>query len=590
VSDNSRAKPDGAPAKLRGLALALGALVVLTAALYAPSLGHPFVWDDSLLLEGNPRATSSSAWGTAITSHYLELFSGATRQSAYYRPLSLSVLLVELRLFGDNPTGYRIVHALWHLLNGVLLFFAARRLLAERSASARSGALLGGALAAALFIALPYAADTVLFLTDVGDPMVLTALLLAAFAFESLRNSGRLVLAAAVGGCTLAGLLCKETAIAIPAVIAVQHLLRRTGASDRHAAIGIAASGLALAAYLVLRGLVIGGGLDLSVATAATRYPEALAAALRFAIAPYPLVLEQRLGGEDALIWTVAGALSLVAAVAAIVLLRRRYPEQIAAGVAWILIVSPSLLAPTDLPAFAPRYLYVPAAALVLLLAPVLGRRSWPVRAVAVGLVITLGLLTAVRVGTWGDPLTLWSHEVEQDPDRPAALIHLAGALENNGQHRDALAVSGRAATLCEASGANRLAAIARTNRARLLADKLGRPDRAMEELSLAARADGTYADAFLQAGLIHARDRRWDKAEQSFRRARELTPYSIPAATGLAGALAAQGRTAAALAELHRAAELAEGSPAIAADIARKIDIVRQQGQRPLPEDRRAH
>jgi len=190
-------------------------------------------------------------------------------------------------------------------------------------------------------------------------------------------------------------------------------------------------------------------------------------------------------------------------------------------------------------------------------------------------LALGLALLAFVRVGTWGDPVVLWGNEVERDPSRAPALIHLAGALAERGQHEQALEANSRAAAIAEAAGQGRLEAIARTNIAGLVSIHFDRADRALTELERAVAADPGYADAYVAAGVIHAGDRRWSAAEQAFRRGLTHGPWNTAAATGLAGALAARGSIDEALEILAQARRRAAGSPEILASVERKIDLV---------------
>jgi len=75
---------------------------------------------------------------------------------------------------------------------------------------------------------------------------------------------------------------------------------------------------------------------------------------------------------------------------------------------------------------------------------------------------------------------------------------------------------------------------------------------------------------------VIPAHDGRWAKAEEAFRTGRRLAPRNIDAAIGLAGAMAALGRTEEALASLGEARELARGSDELVDAIDRRIELVR--------------
>ena len=102
----------------RELALGAGAIVVLTVLIYLPSLAGGFIWDDDVMLTGNPLIKAS---------HGLHdiWFSNALPD---YFPLTSTTFWLEWRVWGMHPLCYHLTNVLLHALNAVLLWRVLARL------------------------------------------------------------------------------------------------------------------------------------------------------------------------------------------------------------------------------------------------------------------------------------------------------------------------------------------------------------------------------------------------------------------------------------------------------------------------------
>jgi protein O-mannosyl-transferase len=90
----------------------IGAIIIAVALVYLPSLEGDFVWDDFLLITGNPLLQNVSG--------LLEIWSGG--RTADYFPLTNTVFWIEHHLFGGNATGYHVVNILLHTANALLIW------------------------------------------------------------------------------------------------------------------------------------------------------------------------------------------------------------------------------------------------------------------------------------------------------------------------------------------------------------------------------------------------------------------------------------------------------------------------------------
>src|SRR5438874_3673802 len=103
-----------APAKvaLPQQAALVAAIIVAVVVVYLPALHGDFVWDDFLLITGNPLLQNFSG--------LLEIWSGG--RTADYFPLTNTVFWIEHHLFGASPTGYHVVNILLQIANALLVW------------------------------------------------------------------------------------------------------------------------------------------------------------------------------------------------------------------------------------------------------------------------------------------------------------------------------------------------------------------------------------------------------------------------------------------------------------------------------------
>ena len=90
----------------------IAAIIIAVALVYLPALRGNFVWDDFLLITGNPLLQNASG--------LLEIWSGG--RTADYFPLTNTVFWIEHHLFGRNATGYHAVNILLQTANALLVW------------------------------------------------------------------------------------------------------------------------------------------------------------------------------------------------------------------------------------------------------------------------------------------------------------------------------------------------------------------------------------------------------------------------------------------------------------------------------------
>ncbi len=259
-------------------------------------------------------------------------------------------------------------------------------------------------------------------------------------------------------GAWLAALLCKEIAITVP-VLAVCAELACAGAPRREAWRAwlrrFSPYGIALAVYLLVRWLALGGLLgaassDVATAGRILHIPVVLGSYLAWlALPPAGIHLEPAMVGG-----MLALAAALLAATVALVtaLLLRRVPE--AALLAWCLValLPVAQIRPLETE-LSERFLYLPSVGACLLAGALASRASRalgraPAIAAACVVALTYATILVPRSMAWRDSVALWSAKAREEPSSLKAQLNLGRAFAGRGDVEGARRAYERAAEL----------------------------------------------------------------------------------------------------------------------------------------------
>lgn len=401
---------------MRAPVLVIVLVATVAALVYANSLGHGFVVDDLHQVVENPRITSLANL-PAIFSEGVWDFEG--RQSSYYRPGMYVLYAFVHSAFGLSATAFHAANVLLHVVCSVLVLLLAGRFV-ER----------GPALFAALLFAVhPIHTEPVNWVAgaaDLGAAMfALAAVVLhTGKAGESASSRGL------AGAAFLGGMLFKEPAVVLPAVLLVHDLLFRPSREPGVWAGRAAPYVAALAVYLALRIPALGGAAPVAAVEGLGPLEwvaSALALLLSYVwktVAPFDLGFwipfdSPTWIGDPRVIGglVVAGLLGWGGWK-----LRHRAPAVTFAIVLFTVPLLPALylrgLNQGITAAFAERYLYLPSAGAVL--AAAIGIGALGARRVAAGIaasvVLVFAFLTWTRNPVWRDSLSLWADAASQYP------------------------------------------------------------------------------------------------------------------------------------------------------------------------------
>jgi tetratricopeptide (TPR) repeat protein len=441
-----------------GLPLAVAFIVL---ACFASALGNEFVnWDDQLNLTENPHYRGLSL-------HHLRwMFS--TVHLGHYQPLSWLTLAFDYSLWGMDPTGYHLTNVVLHAGNAVLFYCISLRLLCLALGAAGLPALATTALrvaaaASALFFAIhPLRVESVAWVTERRDVLSGFFYLGTVWAYLHMRAAAcgaraRLGWFAVSLVCMTLSVLSKAWAMTLPVVLLVldAYPLRRFASRERPGAIllekvpytlpAAATAGLALVAQGEGAEMLSVGqhGLGARVAQAAYGLCFYLGKTL-FPVGLSPVyVLDPHL---DPTAPMYIGCMLLVLLISGFAIaVWKRWPWLLASWLCYAAIVSPVLgLVQTGPQIVADRYTYLSCLPWALLGAAGMHRisrgREGVVCAVAVVVLIVLGVLTVNQTRRWRDSLTLWDHALRLDPENAVALFSRGAAHESMGDRARAWA------------------------------------------------------------------------------------------------------------------------------------------------------
>ena len=196
----------------------VAAIVMAVALVYMPALWGDFVWDDFLLITGNPLLQNLS--GLA------EIWSGG--RTADYFPLTNTVFWIEHHLFGGSATGYHAVNILLQIANALLVW----RLLSRLN-------IPGAWLAGLIFGVHPVHVASVAWISELKNLLSMLFALLSILCFleldeNGLRNSATIYFASLVFFAL--ALLSKTQVVFLPVVLLLCAWWRDKKSPGKHAA------------------------------------------------------------------------------------------------------------------------------------------------------------------------------------------------------------------------------------------------------------------------------------------------------------------------------------------------------------------
>jgi tetratricopeptide (TPR) repeat protein len=570
------------------------AAAALAGAVYIPSLGNPFVYDDAINIVKN-----ASIRRLANFPSFFTRAETATSNESYvvvYRPLSTVSYAFDYAIGKLRPRGYILHNLFLHALAAAACASFARAL---------SGSSWVAAAAGIVFALHPVQTEPVNWATGRATLLFsLFYLLSLCLYLAAARAAGRgrpWLLWSLSWLAAAAALLSKEMAVTLAGgILLIEWLLPPDPSASWKRRLARAAPYAAMTAlYVVIRAIVVGGAAvrqdywggspwkTLQVmGRVMARYGQLLAFPVNQNV-QHAIPIPERWWDAASL----AGFLLVTGALAAALWLVRRRPAE-AFGLLWIGMV---LFPVSNIIPFygliAERHLYLAVAGLGLWVGAILvrllrleapagtageegraGAASWRMRAAGALLAVlgaAYGAATLARSRVWSDEILLWEDTVAKSPSKLKAHANLGLAYLRQNRMEEARAAFERALEIHPRSAA----AHANLGLMHLMRND---PGRAVEELRQALEANPRHLDAHRHLSGAYLRLSRFAEAEQAARQGLAIRD-DPDIRSALAAALSRQGRSE----EAERELSLILDRDPQHADALRQLGLLRHRAGR---------
>jgi hypothetical protein len=574
IMDPGRKDRGGKDSVNTGSVLFAAAACLIALAVYAGTLTHELVWDDTGVLEhigsitekGGLKAVFTSQFATHVEEGYV---------SGFYRPVPMISLWLDTMYATLFPFQYHLVNILLHGINTILVFLLINTIATPFAAFAGS----------VIFAVHPVHSESVSFVSGRTDLWAAIFLLLSVYLWLRVRKrqaKSAVVEGSVSVGAFLLACLSKEVAYVMPAVLLLWDAVlpaaipgQRQGwwVRNRSWIFGWLAvlSCVAVMRYVVFGpslGLDRSGGLQAQSAGGFAQW--ALVARiflmyLRLVILPWPLKVFY---SPHELVLTMTTVTAVLVLVSLLIITYRRGLKAISVSAAvWITVFLLPVLATglRDGAPLAERFLYLPSVGFCLLagvLADTCTKRR-PIVLSGLGLlVILMSLATCVQNRVWKDEIALFTELTAVSPLSPDGHYNLGNALSEKGRHTESVNAFRRAIDI---DPRHFRAYFNMGNSLRSLGQLSGASDAFRETL----RLENTFVPAYVNLGVTYMEMRDYDLSVDIFLRGLSYAPGDLRLHTGLMLAFLGKGdRTAA---EAHHSA-LKKTNPEIAVLIGRII------------------
>ena len=598
IAPPSSAKlPSTSPTALRRTRLLhLSILILLSFALYAPTLRNEFVTDDKLQILQNPLVLEGKNPAQVFTGEVWD-FARQTKTKTnvgtnYYRPFQFLAYIVEFQFFGEHPIG-------WHLVN-ILLNSAAVALVYLLVASLDAPIL--AFWSAFCFAFHPIHTEPVAWIAALPELLCAVFLLFAMIFYHRARSASAslppLLLSAFF---FLAALFSKEAALLFPVILLCYELFyARSSRTDlRPLAARLSPYLVALAIYLYARISAIGG----FAPRPSTERPHLSPWDLLFATPPvfaryigklllpihmnyfYAFPITTRLT-----LWAVIGFLSALLVALGAFYFRATRPI-LAFALCWFVFTLAPALSLNTLAVnfFTERYLYIPSVGFAILAASA-GIFLFSTLSVPPARIVLSTAFVSLfafylfqmqrRIAIFHDNYSLLSTTESESPDAYIVQGQLAAAYFDRGDLDNALSHVNRAIQL------NPDYVLGHLNAGLYLAKKEDYAA-AIPQFQDAMRLYPEYVPTYVNLAKVYTLQRNWQLAAETYRRAAALDPVQSTVFLQLASLADSNAKANAAVATLHSAEASASHDFAGWAHLG---DAASQAGQWPSAADAYQH
>lgn len=548
--------------------IGLALILLLTFAVYIPSLNGTRLWDD----DGH------------ITRPELQTFDGLYRiwteltATQQYYPLLHSVFWLEHKLWGDSVLGYHLVNLLWHLCAVSLFYLVLVRL-----------KIPGALLAAAIFAVHPVMVESVAWISEQKNTLsavfYLSAMLVY-LSFDESRLRSRYFLAL---GLFVLGLLTKTVTATLPAALLVIFWWQRGTLSWKRDIRPLvpffllgATSGL-LTAWIE-RTLIgaEGAGYEMTIVERCLLAGRVIWFYLNKLVWPANLIfIYPRWQIDPTIWWQWLFPIAAIGIFVVLWVLRRKTRGPLAGWLLFVGTLAPVLgflnVFPFIFSFVADHFQYLASLGIIVLaatgIARAVGRLSPPVRPIGVAICLvligTLAALTFRQSGVYTNSVTLYQTTLNHNPNCWMAHNNLGQVLAST--NRDAAIAHYRAAIQLRPDYPEAL------NNMGYELTQSGQIPEAIEYLEGAVQAKPDFGLARNNLGIALYKSGNVPKATEQFQLALEFNPRDANAHSNYGNILSLTGNLDDAIAHYKEAVRIRPGF----ADVHYRLaEVLRQRGQ----------
>lgn len=529
----------------------MGACALLAAAgfaIYGRTIPYPFLYDDDSFIVQNAGIRSL----TPFKKFFLDPDTQASDPQLardVYRPLTTLSHALSHRLWGADPRPYHAVNVSLHAINGVLVFALLLLLLPHERPGRRAAAFLG----ALLFVVHPVQTEAVAWVSQRSILLSQAFFLLALLAYLRHRSRPAPLTFAAALFCFALSLLCKESAVVYPAIVALLgwYLGTREGEAQRSDAARAgdwllpASTAVLAGGYVLARSAVLGqvaqthywaGGFYKTCLLMAKGF----AYYLRLLFLPHPLSIEYLFEVPRTFLDPlVLVSLSVLGAAGCAAWHWRKSRPLISLGIAWFFVS----LAPVSniIPIrtiINERFLYLPIIGLCLVVAHLTsevlrrGARLRSLAALATVSLAALSLLSVHRVKDWSSGFALASSAIRTCPQSARIRYGMGRQYAERGEYDKALKEFETALSIDPAYHEA-------LNDIGLIAQRRGDLDAALGQYRKSLQAKVDYPEALYNMGNAYFAKRDYAAAVRAYEGALKSKPGDADIRSNLAAAYA---------------------------------------------------
>ncbi|MDH3827758.1 MAG: tetratricopeptide repeat protein, partial [Desulfobacterales bacterium] len=552
--------------------LPVALLVFVCIVVYLNSLPNGFVFDDyAVIIENKYLKLPGINFASFLNHSYFNIAGG----EASYRPLATLSYYLIYAIAGLNPFFYHLLSVILHIVNVVLVYLLFNLILKHRFTALIAGLLF------ACHPALTEAVDCISY----NEDLLAAVFFLLAFLYYLKSSTNGLISNIISYGLSLffflLGLLSKEMAITLPAIILLYDVSLKNGVDKKSFSLQL------ILKNIKVRGLFYGGYLAVSLLYLSIRFfvlyhpqesikpfygnlferiiflPAHIFSFIKLAFFPVNLTADYVFSYPHHFFAAsnLIGFL-FVAGLAVGSVFIFKYSRGIFFGIWWFFITLFPVynIIPIYNP-FAERFLYIPLIGYCLLVAmafnTLMNKRlseTVPVKVLSSVAIIALlsfyAMITIARNLDWKDSLTLWSKTVITSPDSSIAHGSLGRAYQDLGRLEEAIREYKKAIEIFP----NNYKAYYNLG---VLYDGQGALKEAVANYKRTIAINPAFIDAQFNLGNIYHNQGLLEEAIQQYRKVTELDPADFEARNNLGVAYARRGKFDQAIAQWEKVLEI---------------------------------